>query len=143
MSTTTTFSPLPSYLLGALCLVLGLNSFLRPSNEYPRFGLPFESAPARKPSKPTNGANANANCISPLIHLKGIRETSYGLALIALQLQRQETAVTTMAAICAFAGLGDAVVVWRFGNEEFRKKAMGHGLAFLGFGGWALWRVFS
>ncbi|KAI9042034.1 DUF4267 domain-containing protein [Aspergillus affinis] len=150
MSTTTAaFSPIPSYLLGALCLALGLNSILRPSNEYPRFGLPFESGPvganARKvkPSKPTQPTGANDACVSPLIHLKGIRETSYGLALIALQYQGQDVAVTTIAAICALAGLGDGVVVWKYGEEELRvKKALGHWMAFLGFGGWALWRVY-
>ncbi|KAH8430767.1 DUF4267 domain-containing protein [Aspergillus melleus] len=146
MSTTSSFSPIPSYLLGALCLALGLNSILRPSNEYPRFGLPFESGPAgtaRKPSKPTKPTTgANDACVSPLIHLKGIRETSYGLALIALQYQGQDVAVTTIAAICALAGLGDGFVVWKYGGEEFRVKALGHWLAFLGFGGWAAWRVY-
>lgn len=138
-----TFSPIPSYLLGTLCLALGLNSILRPSNEYPRFGIPFETSTSRKPSKPSSTNSASADCISPLIHLKGIRETSYGLALIALQYQGQEVAVTTIAAICAFAGLGDSLVVWKYGNEEYRSKAMGHLLAFLGFGGWAIWRVYA
>lgn len=134
-------TPLPAYLLGALCLALGLNSALRPSNEYPRFGLPFESKPSKPSTRASPGQSNASSGVSPLIYLKGIRESSYGLALIALQYQGQDVAVTTIAAICALAGLGDALVVWNFGGDDRKKKALGHGLAFVGFGGWVLWRI--
>ncbi|KAA8642904.1 DUF4267 domain-containing protein [Aspergillus tanneri] len=112
--------------------------FCRPSHEYQRFGLPYESSGGT--SSPRKASRPGA--VSPLIHLKGIRETSYGIALIALQYQGQETAVTTIATICAFVGLGDGFVVWKYGGEQLKMKALGHWVAFFGFGGWALWRTF-
>ncbi|RAL03350.1 DUF4267 domain-containing protein [Aspergillus ibericus CBS 121593] len=76
-----TFSPTPAYILGTLCLALGINAIGRPASEYPWFGLPFESAAV---STHTN-TSPPSGAVSPLMYLKGIRETSYGLALIALQ----------------------------------------------------------
>ncbi|AEO65427.1 209bdfa5-259c-4b39-a08a-250c054e816a [Thermothielavioides terrestris] len=117
-------SPIPAYLAAALCCALGLHSFLRPAAEHPRFGLPL----------PAGGRP------SPLIHLKGIRETSYGLALFALQYRGFDGAVTAMAGILGLVALADGVVVWNFGGA-LRGKAFGHWSAGVLFGAWALWRA--
>ncbi|PYI01637.1 hypothetical protein BO78DRAFT_245603 [Aspergillus sclerotiicarbonarius CBS 121057] len=132
----TTFSPILAYVLGTLCLALGINAISRPASEYPRFGLPFESTavPTHANDTPPPGA------VSPLMYLKGIRETSYGLALIALQYQGQETALTTLAAILALAALADGLLVWTHGGDTLKMKAFGHWLAFVGFAGWSWWR---
>ncbi|THC91488.1 hypothetical protein EYZ11_009045 [Aspergillus tanneri] len=70
------------------------------------------------------------------------REAPAVLARPHVQYQGQETAVTTIATICAFVGLGDGFVVWKYGGEQLKMKALGHWVAFFGFGGWALWRTF-
>ncbi|OKL62559.1 hypothetical protein UA08_02946 [Talaromyces atroroseus] len=122
------------YIAGTLCLALGLNSFLRPTHEYPRFGLPLETQTGTpSPSSKTNGS------ISPLVYIKAIRETTYGLALIVLQYQGQEQAVTSLLAVLSLAGLGDGFVVWNYG--QLKTKALGHWVAFVGFLGWAWWRA--
>ncbi|CRG84787.1 hypothetical protein PISL3812_01983 [Talaromyces islandicus] len=94
-----TFSSVPAYLAGALCIGLGVNGMIHPAAEYPRFGLPLEGSPER-------------GAVSPLIYLKGVRETTYGLCLVALQYQNQETAITTVAAVVSLAALSDGFVVW-------------------------------
>lgn len=127
----------PTYIVGTLCVALGLNCFLRPFNEYPRFGLPLEASPA------TSTANSKpSGSISPLVYLKGIREASYGLALMVLQYQGQEQAVTSVLAIMSLAGLVDGFVVWNHGGE-LKTKAVGHWASFVGLLGWAWWRTTS
>lgn len=75
------------------------------------------------------------------MQLKGIREVTYGLALIGLQYAEQSDAITILAAVLSLAGLGDGFVVWAYGGEKLKKKAFGHWIAFVGFAGWAWWRV--
>ncbi|OOF94010.1 hypothetical protein ASPCADRAFT_209253 [Aspergillus carbonarius ITEM 5010] len=132
----TTFSPVPAYVLGTLILALGIHAIARPGPEYPRFGLPFESAAAvsTRTKHPPPGA------VSPLMYLKGIRESSYGLALIALQYQGQDTALTTFAAILALTALADGLLVWTHGGDTLKMKAFGHWVTFVGLAGWSWWR---
>lgn len=135
-----TFSPVPAYLLGSLSLAIGLNSFIRPCGECERFGLPLEPTPSTtspqiKPSK--------IGAPPALIYLKGIREITYGLALIALQYYGQETAVTIVAAIFSLAGLGDGFMVWNYGGSTLKRKAFGHWMAWVVFAGWSWWRAVS
>lgn len=119
------------YFLGIGMLLLGLHCFLRPRQEYRRFGLPLENAQP----------NAKIPIHSPLIFLKGSREVTYGLALIVLQYQGNANAVTTMAAILSLAGLADGLVVWFNGGQDRKYKAFGHLFAFVGLAGWAAWRA--
>ncbi|KAL3464843.1 hypothetical protein BJX64DRAFT_286030 [Aspergillus heterothallicus] len=114
-----TFSPVPAYTIGALSLGLGAHSFLRPSEEYERFGLPRES--------------------SPLMYVKAIRESTYGLALIALQHQGHDDALTTLAAVVSLAGLADGILIWTHGGL-LRQKAFGHWAFFVLVAGWVWWR---
>lgn len=125
---------IPTYIAGAACIALGLNSFLRPEHEYPRFGLPLESSTL--PSQPKG-------LVSPLIHIKALRESTYGLALIALQYQGLEQAVITMLVIMSLAGLGDGFLVWQYGGDGLKMKALGHWATFVGLLGWAWWRASS
>ncbi|KAL4935596.1 hypothetical protein BDV06DRAFT_206705, partial [Aspergillus oleicola] len=137
-----TFSSLPTYLIGALCLALGISGFIRPETEYPRFGLPLEPPASTTPSTPTTSTNnieRERGTVSPLIYIKSIREITYGLALIFLQYQGQEKAITTLAGIFSLAGLGDGFVVWIFGGEE-KWTAFNHWGTFVGLLGWAVWR---
>ncbi|KAL4877030.1 hypothetical protein BJY04DRAFT_222529 [Aspergillus karnatakaensis] len=93
-------SPLPAYLIGTLCLALGVNGLFRPEEEYPRFGLPLEPPAPASTGTTITSASPNASrrtrssltstgngtgTVSPLIYLKSIREITYGLALVALQ----------------------------------------------------------
>jgi hypothetical protein len=148
-----TFSPLPAYCIGTLCLALGVNGLFRPEAEYPRFGLPLEppaltnttttassgrSASAH-PSPSPRPTGASTGTVSPLIYLKSIREITYGLALVALQYQGEERAITTLAAMISLAGLGDGFVVWNFGGER-KGTALNHWGTFVGLLGWAAWR---
>ncbi|CEL01501.1 hypothetical protein ASPCAL01083 [Aspergillus calidoustus] len=149
-----TFSPLPTYLIGTLCLTLGVNGLFRPEAEYPRFGLPLEPPPALTTTTTTRSGTSNRSTslsgppsptatstgtVSPLIYLKSIREITYGLALLALQYQGEERAITTLAAVISLAGLGDGFVVWAFGGER-RGTALNHWGTFVGLLGWAAWR---
>lgn len=120
------------YAIGTGMLLLGLHCVLRPRQEYPRFGLPLENA---QPNA------AKSHGYSPLIFLKGSREFTYGLALIVLQYQGNVSAVTTLVAIVALAGLADGLVVWFNGGRELKHKAFGHGFAFVVLAGWAAWRA--
>ncbi|GKZ29765.1 hypothetical protein AbraIFM66950_006395 [Aspergillus brasiliensis] len=136
-----TFSPIPAYVLGTLTLALGCHALARPGPEYPRFGLPFESAAASSAFSHGNKRTPPPGAVSPLMYIKGIRETSYGLTLLALQYCGQETAVTIFAGVCALVGLADGFVVWANGGEALKSKAFGHWITCLAFGGWAWWRA--
>lgn len=152
------FSPINSYVLGAASVGLGLHAFLRPREETTRFGLPLEApSTTRKPgpsSKETTGARAidrpagEDGSASPLIYIKGIREVSYGVALVALQYQGNVAGITTVAGVLALTGLGDGIVIWSHAGREGTKatvkntKAWGHWGAALGLGCWAAWRAF-
>lgn len=115
------------YSLGALMLLVGLHCFLRPRQEYPRFGLPLESAKIQS--------------YSPLMFLKGTREVTYGLTLIVLQYQGNVNAVTTFVGILSLAGLADGLVIWFNSGQELRHKAFGHLFLFVVLAGWAAWRA--
>lgn len=135
MTSSITSSLIPAYVFGTLSVGLGINALCRPAAEYPRFGLPLEQP---RPNAPGDDA-----FVSPLMYLKGIREVSYGLLLIALQYQGQDTAITTLAAVLASAGLADGFVVWLCGGRERRQKAWGHWGAFVALGSWAWYRTVS
>ncbi|KAL3476972.1 hypothetical protein BJX99DRAFT_133402 [Aspergillus californicus] len=133
-----TFAPLPTYLVSAICLTLGLNGLFRPEAEYSRFGLSIKPAPVPSTTSKTT-PNSQAPTIFPFVYVKSIREITYGLALIGLQYQNQEAAITTLAAVMSLAGLGDGLVVWLFGGEN-KWTAMNHWTAFVGLLGWAVLR---
>ncbi|KAL4947126.1 hypothetical protein BDW69DRAFT_178994 [Aspergillus filifer] len=140
----TTISPLPTYIIGTLCIALGVNGFTSPEKEYPRFGLPLEPPAPESASSRTSTLNANTTAqlrgtVSPLIYIKCVREITYGLALIALQYQGQEKATTTLAGVISLAGLGDGFVVWIFGGERIG-TAINHWGTFIALAGWAFWR---
>lgn len=137
------FNPIPTYIVGAACLALGIHCFLRPRQEYPRFGLPLEASTTDP--IPNNSRHdkilQKLGSISPLIYLKGIRESTYGLALIVLQRQNQDVAITSLLAVVSLAGLGDGFIVWNYGGDQFRMKALGHWITFVAFAGWSWWRA--
>ncbi|PYH49315.1 DUF4267 domain-containing protein [Aspergillus saccharolyticus JOP 1030-1] len=125
-------NPIPAYLFGVLSLALGINAIIRPAAEYPRFGLPFETAQS-------DASHSDAS-VSPLMYLKGTRELSYGLLVIVLQYQGQHSAITTLAVVMASVALADGFVVWFCGGRERRQKACGHWGTFVGLGAWAWYR---
>ncbi|KAI2631065.1 hypothetical protein GGR54DRAFT_585357 [Hypoxylon sp. NC1633] len=132
-------SPVPAYVLGAACFGRGIMALLSPREEYSHVGLQLESlAPASLP--PASQGDSVAGFVSPLMYFKGIREISYGLALMALQRQGNEDAVTTVATILSLVRLGDGLVVWLNGGESLRWRAWGHWITGVGFVGWVLWR---
>lgn len=130
------FSPLPAYAFGTAFFGLSLSALLAPRNEYRRFGLPLESPAAASGAL---GGDGDGGFASPLIYLKAIRELTYGAALVALQYQGHEAAVTTLVAVLSLAALGDGCVIWAHGREV-RGKAFGHWVPGAGFLVWALWR---
>ncbi|KAH6888515.1 hypothetical protein B0T10DRAFT_488313 [Thelonectria olida] len=131
----TTFSPYPAYVLGAACFGRGIMAILSPRNEYGHVGLPLESQAAS--TSPTSSSNS---AVSSLMYFKGIRELSYGAAMIALQQQGHQDALTTFAAILSLVRIGDGLVVWFNGGEALRYKALGHWITGVGFVGWVAWR---
>lgn len=126
----TTFSSIPPYILGGACVSRGVMALLSPRKEYGHVGLLLE------PSK----VNTEGGSVSPLMYFKGLREISYGLMLMALQYQGNESAVTTFSAILSIVRLSDGLVVWMNGGDELRYKAAGHWITGLGFVGWVIWR---
>lgn len=129
-----TFAPLPSYLLGTLVLFLGLYVLVRPAEEYRRFGLPLEPIATRI------NPNGKPLTISPFVYLKGIREITYGLAVMALQWWEQEKAVTLILGLLSLAALGDGMVVWVHGGTSLQRKAFRHWTMFLGLAVCCWWR---
>ncbi|KAI6773792.1 hypothetical protein HG531_000641 [Fusarium graminearum] len=81
-----------------------------PRAEYGHVGLLLE--PSKTPSE--------AGSVSSLMYFKGIREISYGMTLVALQWQANESAVTTFSAILSIVRIGDGLVVWLNGGDELR-----------------------
>lgn len=120
-----------TYFFGTSALLIALHCFLRPRQEYGRFGLPLESAQP----------NAKTQRHSPFVFIKGSREVTYGLTLIVLQYQGKVDAITTFAAIISLAALVDGLVVWFNGGQEFKHKAFGHLFAFVVIVGWVAWRT--
>ncbi|KAI1106941.1 hypothetical protein F4804DRAFT_299575 [Jackrogersella minutella] len=136
-----TLNPLPAYILGAACFGRGAMAILSPKKEYGNVGLPVESH--YKGALPTNQQSAsNGGFASPLMYFKGIREISYGVTLMVLQQQGNESAVTTFAAILSLVRFGDGLVVWLNGGGELRWKALGHWITGASFVGWVMrrWR---
>ncbi|KAH6685472.1 hypothetical protein F5X68DRAFT_210202 [Plectosphaerella plurivora] len=132
----TTFSPIPAYVLGGACVGRGLMALAYPRQEYAHVGLPLET-----PTPPINDRAVSSDATaSPLMYFKGIRELVIGTTLVALQLQRNQDAVTTFAAIMALARFGDGTVVWLHGGDALRFKALGHWITGAGFVGWVVWR---
>lgn len=136
------FSPSTTYFVGLGSLGLALHAFLRPRDEYPRFGLPL--APARDANTKAGPAGQvpAPGPVSPFIYVKGLRELSYGLLLIALQRQGDVAGVTTVLGVAAAVALGDGLVVWFHGGGELRHRAAGHWGGCLLLGSWAAWRAF-
>ncbi|KAH7120577.1 hypothetical protein EDB81DRAFT_814425 [Dactylonectria macrodidyma] len=132
----TTFSPFPAYILGTACVSRGVMAILSPREEYHHMGLPLEPNTAAFPLSAAN----NSGSASPLMYFKGIREISYGLMMVALQRQRDEAALTTVAAVLTLVRFGDGLVVWFYGGEKLRFKAWGHWITGAGFLGWITWR---
>lgn len=124
-------NPIFAYFLGTGLLLIALNCFLRPRQEYGRFGLPLERGQP----------NAKTTSHSPLMYLKGSRELTFGLAFIMLQYQGNVDAVTTIAAIASLAGLVDGLVVWFNSGPELKHKTFGHLFAFVLLASWAAWRA--
>ncbi|KPM40538.1 hypothetical protein AK830_g6027 [Neonectria ditissima] len=104
----TTFSSIPSYVLGSACFGRGVMAILSPRKEYGHVGLQLEHSAAITP-KSTRPDPTNSGLVSPLMYFKGIREISYGLALMALQWQGNEEAVTTFAAVLSLVRIGDGL----------------------------------
>ncbi|RSL56267.1 hypothetical protein CEP53_006851 [Fusarium sp. AF-6] len=129
----TTFSSIPSYVLGGACVGRGLMALYSPRKEYGHVSLPLESSA-------THLTGLEAGGVSPLMYFKGLREISYGLTLMELQRQGNEDAVTTFAAILSIVRIGDGLVVWLKGGEELKWRAMGHWITGVGFVGWVIWR---
>ncbi|KAM0498253.1 hypothetical protein ACHAP8_006337 [Fusarium lateritium] len=128
----TTFSSISSpNILGAACVGRGIMALFSPRAEYGHVGLLLE--PGKKSSK--------TGSVSPLMYFKGIREMSYGMTLMALQWQGNESAVTTFSAILSVVRIGDGLVVWMNGGDELRYKAVGHWITGLWFAGWVIWRL--
>jgi hypothetical protein len=163
------FSPIHSYALGAASVGLGLHAFFRPRQEYARFGLPLEPSPPPavittttttthpgptvKDTTDVQATGEGGGSASPLIYLKGVREVTYGVALMTLQHQDNAAGVTTVAGVMALAAVGDGLLVWFYGgglggrsrsrsrgNNE--TKAWGHWAAAVGLGSWTAWRAF-
>ncbi|KAI1775478.1 hypothetical protein F4818DRAFT_50934 [Hypoxylon cercidicola] len=132
------FSLAPAYVLGTACLGRGLMALFSPQKEYGHVGLPLESQVAATPS--TIPSDSGGGLVSPLMYFKGIREISYGLVLVALQRQGSEGALTTFAAVLSLVRLGDGLVVWLYGGEKLRWKALGHWITGVEFIGWVAWR---
>ncbi|KAF3771345.1 hypothetical protein M406DRAFT_30348, partial [Cryphonectria parasitica EP155] len=129
-----TYAPINAYLIGAASIGLGLHAIFRPREEYARFGLPLPHASARRgppdttknPSpldeqrniarpdkKEEEEEEEEEGDVSPLMYIKGIRDITYGLALVGLQYEGHSAAgVTLVAGVMALAGLGDGIVVW-------------------------------
>ncbi|RGP75032.1 hypothetical protein FLONG3_5868 [Fusarium longipes] len=126
----TTFSCIPSHVLGAACVGRGIMALFSPRAEYGHMGILLE--PGKIPSE--------AGSVSPLMYFKAIREISYGATLMALQWQGSESAVTTFSAILSIVRISDGLVVWVHGGDELRYKAAGHWITALGFLGWVIWR---
>ncbi|KAI1103182.1 hypothetical protein F4804DRAFT_239231 [Jackrogersella minutella] len=147
---------IPAYFMGAASIAVGLNCFFRPTQEYGRFGLPLEPNPSYRSKRSSEKrererggsgserrSTADEGRASPLIHLKGIREATYGLTLIALRYLGHDDAVTAFTGIVALAGLGDGVIIWLNGGDKYKKRAFGHWGVFIVAGGWAVWRAVS
>lgn len=129
-------SPIPSYVVGGLCVAVGANVILRPNKASEDFGLPLDS-----PTNESTAKNPSTKLVvSPFILLKGIREISYGAALAGLQYTGQDTATTILTAVLSLVALGDGVVVWTYGGDRLRTKAFGHWGASVGFAAWSWWR---
>ncbi len=138
-----TFSPIPSYVLGAGCFALTLHGLASPKAEYGRFGLPLERPKPRPVSSSTAQSSSPGDddgIVSPLIHLKGLREFAVSISIIALQYQGNESVVTTILAVTSILGLGDGIIVWVYGGKGRQNKVWGHWSAFIGLLSWAWWR---
>lgn len=74
------------------------------------------------------------------MYFKAIREMSYGAALVSLQRQGQELALTTLLGILSAVRLADGAVVWWHGGERLRRRAFAHWITGVGFLAWFFWR---
>lgn len=166
----TVFSPAAPYILGTACIGRGIMAILQPRAEYGHMGLPLESPAFPASLPPPSSAEADAvqaerqdqgkaqaqaqaragpgtvdasqsGSVSPLMYFKGIREISYGLAMVAFQRLGYESALTAFAGILSFVRLGDGLIIWLHGGDELRHRASGHLITGVGFLAWVAWRI--
>lgn len=146
-------SPIHAYVVGLGLHALGLHALLRPRQEYARLGLPLLESAQPQSHKHLQGTTdipeeSPDTAVSPLIYIKGVRDVTYGLALVGLQHQGDAGGVTTVAAAVALAALGDGLVLWLStcrgaGRRRRRRVAVQHWVVgLLGLGSWAAWRAF-
>ncbi|PVH68755.1 hypothetical protein DL98DRAFT_662032 [Cadophora sp. DSE1049] len=133
----TSFSPIPSYVLGTFFALSGIISFLSPTTEYKIFGFPLPTTPVAPSPSASSASTPPTPQISPYVYAKGIRDLTYGLTVFIFQLQGQEPAITTFTCIVCLAGFVDGVLVWRFGGG-WQGKAMDHWGAVTVLGSWAM-----
>ena len=143
----TSFSSIPSYLLGTIFTASGIISFVPPSTEYQTFGFPLPTSTSipihhLSDTKPPSSARTPppAPTISPYVYAKGMRDLTYGLTYFIFQLHGQVSAITTFTGIVCIAGFVDGLLVWRFGGG-LRGKAKEHFAAVVVLGSWAGWRA--
>ena len=129
------YSHIPAYVLGTACCGRGLMGALSPRSEYGHVGLRLEGGAGA-----TSITDGGGGVASPLMYFKAIREVSYGAALVALQYQGHEAALTTLVGILSAVRLADGTVVWWHGGELLRWRALGHWITGVGFLGWFVWR---
>lgn len=143
------FSPVPSYVLAAGSLALGVHCFVNPRGEAARFGLlvpenedgTTPQDQQRRRQQQQQQKHVGESLLLPLVCLKGTREVSYGLLLAGLEYvggAGGSGGVTVLAAVLSLNGLVDGLVVWRYG---LRDKAFGHGFAGVALAAWAWWRT--
>ncbi|KAH7398022.1 hypothetical protein BKA64DRAFT_643137 [Cadophora sp. MPI-SDFR-AT-0126] len=135
------FSPIPSYILGTLFTLSGIISFISPSTEYKTFGFPIPSSSPSPSSTISNSSSPPSHPqISPYVYAKGIRDLTYGLTFFIFQLQGQDSVITAFTGIVCIAGFVDGVLVWTFGGG-WKGKAVEHWGAVAVLGSWGLWRT--
>ncbi|KAG4414370.1 hypothetical protein IFR04_012507 [Cadophora malorum] len=114
----TSFSPIPSYILGTIFTVSGIVSFLSPITEYKTFGFPLP--PFSKAASSTTStalvSTPPAHQLSPYVYAKGIRDLTHGLTFFIFQFQGQEAAIKPSLASFAWRDLW--LVFWFGGLVE-------------------------
>jgi hypothetical protein len=165
-----TLSPYPAYIIGAAGVAVGLWGLLAPAGAAAYYGIPASTSrpavsssltPASETTHPATQGSTSAIASkdthpaaqstavspetppSPYVAVAAVRDIALGLAMVGLQLQDNVEGVSTLLAARGALEALDGLLVWRFGGETVRDKAIGHVVGGIVFARWAWWRFFE
>ncbi|KAJ4258127.1 hypothetical protein NW762_008268 [Fusarium torreyae] len=118
------FAAVAIYALGVACIARSLMAFIQPQAEYALNGLKHTVA-------------AHDDTSSGPVYMLGTWEGSVGVLLLVHQASGNIAGVTTLLGLMSLFKVGNAVLMWRIGDENKISKVTGNAMTAAVLSAWA------